>query len=187
LKKVCVPPIKQTKFIAEVDLEKVPPMTQLPANVLTANRIGDRYFITVRIGREKSPGISNAKVRSEFEHSVVLPRTSDVLRRFNRDTERLAALVVSAVVSAALVFAALVPDRRPRAADLTEEATEAGGYLLRNANLRATPFEVVGLNGKRITGETPARLEQLNPGSNTIHLRSGGPLDWQTGRFATSD
>jgi hypothetical protein len=75
------------------------------------------------------------------KHSVALPDTNDVIRRFNRDTEWLATLVVGAVVSAALMLAVLVQDRHPKAADLTEKAEQAGGDLLLNANV-ITPQEI---------------------------------------------
>jgi hypothetical protein len=84
--------------------------------------------------------------------SVALPDTNDVIRRFNRDTKWLATLVVGAVVSAALMLAVLVQDRHPRAVDLTEEAVQAGGDLVPNAN-SATLFKDVGLKGEKSTGE----------------------------------
>jgi len=111
-------------------------MTQLPAKVLTANRPGVQYLKAARVKREKYPGAGNAKVPGDFEHSATLPGTIAVIRRFNRETEALAAIVVSAVVSTALLFAVLFQDRHPKSADLTEEARETGGYLLPNDNLR---------------------------------------------------
>ena len=86
---------------------------------------------------------------------MALPDTKDVIRRFNRDTGWLATLVVGAVVSAALVMAVLVPDRHPKAADLTEESVQAGGDLLPNAN-SATLFKDAGLKAKKSTGEIPS-------------------------------
>ncbi len=83
---------------------------------------------------------------------MALPDTNDVIRRFNRDTKWLATLVVGAVVSAALLFAVLVPDRHPKSVDLTEKAVQTGGDLLLNAN-SATLFKDVGLKGKKSTGE----------------------------------
>jgi hypothetical protein len=97
-------------------------MTQLPAKVLTANRPGVQYLKAARVKREKYPGAGNAKVPGNFEHSATLPGTIAVIRRFNRETEALAAIVVSAVVSTALLFAVLFQDRHPKLADLTEEA-----------------------------------------------------------------
>lgn len=105
------------------------------------------------------------------DHSVALGGTGEVFRRFDRDTARLAMLVMGILVSAALVLAVLVQDPHPKAADLSDEARQAGGDLLLDANRLGTPFEVVGLNGKRFTGETPARLEHLDPGSYTVYLR----------------
>jgi hypothetical protein len=72
------------------------------------------------------------------KHSVALPDTNEVIRRFNRDTEWLATLVVGAVVFAALMLAVLVQDRHPRAVDLTKEAVQAVGDLLPNANSAPT-------------------------------------------------
>jgi hypothetical protein len=84
------------------------------------------------------------------EHSVALPDTNDVIRRFNRDTGRLATGVLGAVVFAALILAVLVQERHPKADDLTKEARQAERDLLLNAN-PATLFTIVGLNGKSST------------------------------------
>jgi hypothetical protein len=72
------------------------------------------------------------------KHSVALPDTNEVIRRFNRDTEWLATGVLGAVVFAALMLAVLVQDRHPRAVDLTKEAVQAVGDLLPNANSAPT-------------------------------------------------
>ena len=72
------------------------------------------------------------------EHSVALPDTNLVIRRFNRDTGWLATGVLGAVVFAALMLAVLVQDRHPRAVDLTKEAVQAVGDLLPNANSAPT-------------------------------------------------
>jgi hypothetical protein len=62
--------------------------------------------------------------------------------------------------------------RFKKVANLTEQARQAGVALLLDANRLGTPFEIVGLNKKkRFTGETPASLEQVNPGSYTVYLR----------------
>ena len=86
------------------------------------------------------------------EHSLALPDTNDVIRRFNRDTARLATLVVGALVFAALMLAFLVQERHPKTVDLTEKAAQAGRDLLLNAN-SATLFKDVGLKGKKSTSE----------------------------------
>jgi hypothetical protein len=106
---------------------------------------------TIQSG-DGGPRALHAPASQTREHSVALPDTNDIIRRFNRDTEWLATLVVGAVVSAALMFAVLVQDRHPKAVDLTEEAVQAGGDLLLNAN-SATLFKDVGLKGKKSTGE----------------------------------
>ena len=90
------------------------------------------------------------------KHSVALPGTSDVIRRFNRDTARLAMLVVGVVVFAVLVLAALFQERHRKAADLTEEARQAEGGFWLNAN-PAARFTVVDLNGKSSTSKVTSK------------------------------
>jgi hypothetical protein len=81
---------------------------------------------------------------------VALPGTSDMIRRFNRDTWRLATGVLGAVVFAALVLA--IQERHPKADDLTEEPRQTEGDLSLNPN-PATRFTAVGVNGKSSTGK----------------------------------
>ena len=57
------------------------------------------------------------------ENSVALPRTSDMIRRFNRDTWWVATGVLGTVIFAALVLAVLVQERHPKRHDLTQEAS----------------------------------------------------------------
>jgi hypothetical protein len=133
---------------------------------------GEKYSV-----EERAQSVGNAKIPGQFdwdvttavcaresralpppaletpEHPVALPGTSDVIRRFNRDTARLAMLVVGVEVLAVLVLADLVQERHPKAADLTEEARQAEGEFLLDSN-PATPFTVVDLNGKSSTGKT---------------------------------
>jgi hypothetical protein len=85
-------------------------------------------------------------------HSVALPDTNDVIRRFNRDTKWLATLVLGAVVSAALMLAVLIQIPYPRAVDLTKEAMRTVADLSLNAN-SASLLKDVGLKGKKSTGE----------------------------------
>jgi hypothetical protein len=65
-------------------------------------------------------------------------------------------VVGGVVVLAVLVLAALVQERHPKAADLTEEARQAEGDFLLNAN-PATRFTVVDLNGKSSTGKMTSK------------------------------
>jgi len=109
-------------------------MTQVSPKISTANRLGDPSVTIFRCKCKKYPDRGNAGVPGEFECSLALAGTSRVISRFNRQTEALAALVVSAVVSAALLFAVLVEDRPSKLADLTGEGSEAGGYLLPDYN-----------------------------------------------------
>jgi hypothetical protein len=101
---------------------------------------------------EGGPRALQAPASQTRVHSVALPDTNDVIRRFNRDTAWLATSVLGAVVSAALLFAVMVQDRHPKTVDLTAKAVQAGGDLLLNAN-SATLFKGVGLKGKNSTGE----------------------------------
>jgi len=101
---------------------------------------------------EGGPRALHAPASQTRVHSVALPDTNDVIRRFNRDTAWLATSVLGAVVSAALLSAVMVQDRHPKTVDLTEKAVQAGGDLLLNAN-SATLFKGVGLKGKNSTGE----------------------------------
>jgi hypothetical protein len=96
------------------------------------------------------PRTLHAPASQTPEHSVALPDANDVIRRFNRDTGRLATGVLGAVVFAALILTVLVQERHPKADDLTKEARQAERDLLLNAN-PATLFTVVGLNGKSST------------------------------------
>ena len=81
-----------------------------------------------------------------------LPGTSDVLRRFDRDTWRVATGVLGGVIISALVLAVLVQEPHPEADDLTKVPRQAEGDLLLNAN-SATLFTVKGLNEMSSTGE----------------------------------
>jgi hypothetical protein len=101
---------------------------------------------------EGGPRALHAPASQTRVHSVALPDTNDVIRRFNRDTVWLATSVLGAVVSAALLSAVMVQDRHPKTVDLTAKAVQAGGDLLLNAN-SATLFKGVGLKGKNSTGE----------------------------------
>ena len=78
--------------------------------------------------------------------------TSDTIRGFDRDTARLAAGVLGAVVFAALVLAA--QEYHPTKANPTEEAVQAGSGRLLNANV-VTRENVVAKtsNDKMASGE----------------------------------
>ena len=111
-------------------------MTQVSPKISTANRLGDPSVTIFRCKCKKYPDRGNAGVPGEFECSLALAGTSRVISRFNRQTEALAVLVVSVVVSAALLFAVLVQDRHSKLADFTGEGGEAGGYLLADYHSR---------------------------------------------------
>src|SRR5271166_4952327 len=65
---------------------------------------------------------------------AALPGTSDVIRRFNRDTWWLATGVLGGVIFATLVLSVLVQEPHPKADYRTEEARQAEGNLLLNAS-----------------------------------------------------
>jgi hypothetical protein len=97
------------------------------------------------------------------EHSKAYPGPNDVLRRFNRDSRCLAAGVFGVVVFTALAFAALVPERYSKKADLTKQTSQVkSGYLL-NAGF-PTLFSGGNLNAKRptsqVTSGTAASVDQ---------------------------
>ena len=104
------------------------------------------------------------------EHSVALPDTNEVIRRFNRDTGWLATGVLGVVICAALVLAVLLQDRHSKPDDLTEKARQAKSDLLLNANPTAR-FTVVGLNEKNSNSKmTPGQ------GSSVDHSFTETPL-----------
>src|SRR6266481_1770599 len=70
------------------------------------------------------------------KHFMAYPGTNDVFRRFNRDTEWLAAGLLGVVLFAALAFAFLVPERYLRTADLTTEGSPAKFRLLAECRCR---------------------------------------------------
>jgi hypothetical protein len=73
----------------------------------------------------------------------------------------------------------LFQERHPKAADLMDEASQAGGDLILDTDPHDTPFEIAGLNKKRFTGVTPAKLHQLNPGQYSIHLQPEGSPEYE--------
>jgi hypothetical protein len=83
---------------------------------------------------------------------MAYPGANDVLRRFTRDTEWVAVGLLGAVFFVALAFAALVPERYPKTADPTKEASQAKPGSSLNADALAL-FRVVDLNAKRSTSE----------------------------------
>ena len=102
-------------------------------------------------GKQESRALP-ASALAPQENSVFLPDTSDVIRKFNRDTRCVATGVLGAVVFAGLMLALLVQERYPNAVDNTGEAVQAGGDLLLNTNI-ATLAENVVLTGKSSTAE----------------------------------
>ena len=63
--------------------------------------------------------------REEARDVVAVPGTDDVLRNFHRDTARLAAGILGAVVCAALVLAAaLIQEGHPKAVDQPKVETQ---------------------------------------------------------------
>ena len=98
----------------------------------------------IRSGAEASRALPSSALQTR-EHSMALPVTNDVIRLFDRDTKWLATQVLGAMVFAALVFAVVVQEPHPKAADLPEGAVQTRGDLLVNTTSLS---KVVGLNGK---------------------------------------
>ncbi len=94
-------------------------------------------------------GALPAPVVPTQENSAALPRTSDMIRRFNRDTWRVATAVLGPVIFATLVLAVQVQERHQKRHDLTQKTSD----LVLNAN-PATLFRGVGLDGKDSTDRT---------------------------------
>jgi hypothetical protein len=104
------------------------------------------------------------------ENSMAYPGANDVLRRFNRDTECLAAGLLGGVVFAVLAFAALVPERYTETAQLTKDARQAQSEPLLHADA-TIPVGIVDLNTKRSTsGIASGTAADANQGLTAISL-----------------
>jgi hypothetical protein len=119
------------------------------------------------------------------KHSVALPGTSDVIRRFNRDTKWLATEVLAAMAFAALVFGVLVQERHPKTDNLTEEARQTTRDIALNANPAAIS-DVVGSNEKstgEITSGQATSVEGLTPEikhpDTQANATSWSPAHWR--------
>jgi hypothetical protein len=114
-------------------------------------------------------GSNKAKMRSvpalqTREDSTLNAHTNDVLRRFNRETKRLVARVLSVVTFGALAFAVLVPERQLKMVDFTQAASPSTlGSLLKEAFPMLVGNEE--LNAKSIiNGDVPVRETRVNQG-----------------------
>jgi hypothetical protein len=94
---------------------------------------------------------------------MAYPGTNDVFRRFNRDTEWLAAGLLGVVLFAALAFAFLVPERHPKTVDLTTEGSQTKFGSLLNADA-ARLLRIADLNARRpvseVTSGTATHVDQ---------------------------
>ena len=106
-------------------------------------------------------------------HSAASPRTSDMIRSFNRDTWWVATTVLGIVIFATLVLAFQVQERHQKRHDLTQKARQAKLDLVQNAN-PATSFRGVSMGGKDSTGRTtseqtgsPAHLPEIYPNESS--------------------
>jgi hypothetical protein len=129
-------------------------------------RTSEGFFHTLESAIRSYPRKSKERYDPALEsreHSKAYPGPNDVLRRFNRDSRCLAAGVFGVVVFTALAFAALVPERYSKKADLTKQTSQVkSGYLL-NAGF-PTLFSGGNLNAKRpksqVTSGTAASVDQ---------------------------
>jgi hypothetical protein len=103
------------------------------------------------------------RVLQTREYSLAYPGANDVLRKFNRETERLAIGLLGAVLFTALAFAVLLPEHYQKTPDLTREAVQAKSDALTNTKA-ATPLATVHLDakssGRLASLETSARVDQ---------------------------
>jgi hypothetical protein len=97
------------------------------------------------------------------KYSVALPGTNVVMRKFNRDTERLATGLLGVVIFAALVLAVLVYERHPKGALQTQlKETEAKAQLAqKGAELAISQREILQSQLKEAAGERNALQGQL--------------------------
>ena len=112
------------------------------------------FFHKLKSAIQSGDGTSRALPAPELAtqmNSLALPGTSDMIRRFNRDTWWLATGVLGAVVFAALVLA--VQERDPRKPNPAKSGVQAGSDLLLNDN-PAARSTIVGLNGMSSTDKT---------------------------------
>jgi hypothetical protein len=115
--------------------------------------------------------------REEPRNAGALPATNDVLRRFNRETEWLAAGILGAVVCAALLtIAPLIQEGQPKAIDQAKEERQFSGNASVNAN-PGTLSKVLGLNAESRTEEiTSGQLRDRRLALITGSLRRMKPL-----------
>jgi hypothetical protein len=122
-----------------------------------------------KLEEARGSGSSKAKLWSvpafqTKEDSTFSAHTNEVLRRFNRETKRLIAGVLSVVTFSALAFAVLVPERQLKMADLKQEASQSKPSSLFNAAFSML-FGKEEMNAKsRINGHVPVREPRVSPG-----------------------
>jgi hypothetical protein len=92
-----------------------------------ANRFRNENLVGIRISALRDRG-----------HSAALTATEDVIRRFNRDTQLLAAEVVVALALVMLVLGVVVRERPPEATDLAEQESQTSRDLLVSATSLAS-------------------------------------------------
>lgn len=107
--------------------------------------------------------------REEARDVVALPATNDVIRRFDRDTEWLAKGILGAMVSAALVLAALIQEGHPKPVDQAKEERQTSSDAMVNAN-PGTLSKAMGLNAESSTGEiTSGQATSVDHGFTSPH------------------
>jgi hypothetical protein len=88
---------------------------------------------------------STAPAFQAREHSIPSPDANDALRKFNRDTRRVAAGLLGILILAALIFVVLFPERHAMTAGLSERASQPTSDSSRNEDA-ATRFRSTDLN-----------------------------------------
>jgi hypothetical protein len=95
----------------------------------------------------------------EARNIAAAPTTNDVLRRFNRETEWLAAGILGVLIFAALMLATSIQEGQPKAVDQAKEERQTDGNALVNAN-PDTLCKAVGLLAESFTGEVSSSPQE---------------------------
>ena len=96
--------------------------------------------IANRSRTENLVGIRKSALRDRG-HSAALTATEEVIRRFNRDTQLLAAEVVVALALVMLVLGVVVRERRPEATGVAEQESQTSRDLLVSTTSHASAKE----------------------------------------------
>jgi hypothetical protein len=103
----------------------------MACNARLCSRVVKAFF--TRWSPRSDPAMES---REQYLYSRRIPRNMPRHHSGQMTLSEDSTLVVSAVVCIALLFTVLVQERHPKVADLTDEARQAGGHLILNADRR---------------------------------------------------